>query len=368
MRTISGLGARRASTGIDDPATATAREDLTVLLASLWLTVGLFLDGYAHENLLDGDETFLTPWHAVFYAGFAAVVTALWRIAERRRSPGQALVEALPPGYRPAALGVALFAAGGAGDAVWHSRYGVESGIHALLSPTHLVLFAGLVLVLTAPYRAAADADVAPDAPASWRGSWRPLLSVLLTTSLVGFFCNFVWGLGTAALTRVPYDPVSQAGEDQVIAAVASTLVSTIVLFGAALFVLGRVRPPLGAFTILFGFVALAVAAAFDEDPAGIAAAVVAGLVADVALRARRQVGPALVASAVAMWLVFYALVAADGPIAWDAEIWTGAVVLNGLAVLAMVQLARPGDRLLMAATPPLVLGSSTSERTSEGA
>ena len=51
---------------------ATAGEYALTLLASFWLTIGLFLDGYAHEHLLDGDESFLTPWHLVFYSGFAA--------------------------------------------------------------------------------------------------------------------------------------------------------------------------------------------------------------------------------------------------------------------------------------------------------
>ena len=54
------------------PAPATGREHLGTVLFGLWMTVGLFLDGYFHQNLDDDVESFLTPWHCVFYAGFVA--------------------------------------------------------------------------------------------------------------------------------------------------------------------------------------------------------------------------------------------------------------------------------------------------------
>ena len=316
---------------------ATAGEYALTLLASFWLTVGLFLDGYAHEHLLDGDESFLTPWHLVFYSGFAAAVVVLWRIADRRRRPEQPLVDALPTGYRGAATGLALFAVGGVGDAAWHSRFGVETGIHALLSPTHLVLFAGLVLIMTAPYRSERPASSVDTARSSWRTAWPSVASVVLTTALVGFFLNFVWGLGTGALARVPYNPVTEAGEDQLIAAIGSTIVTTLVLFGAALLLVRKGHVPLGACTLLFGFVALAVAAAFDEDPAGVLAAVVAGAALDGLLRTPLSLRTVFGLAAVSLWVTYYLLVALDGPIAWHAEVWTGAVVLNGLTALALV-------------------------------
>lgn len=323
-------------------ADATTREHLLTLLASFWLTIGLFLDGYAHEHLLDGDESFLTPWHLVFYSGFAAAAMVMWRLAERRRHAGQGLVDALPTGYRGAATGLGLFTVGGVGDAAWHTRFGVETGIHALLSPTHLLLFAGLVLMMTAPYRATRSTAAAADG-SSWREAWPAVASVLLTTALVGFFLNFVWGLGTGALTRVAYDPVTEAGEDQLIAAVGSTLVTTLVLFGAALALLRGRRAPLGSCTLLFGFVALAVAAAFDEDPVGVLAAVVAGAVLDALLRTQLPLRTVFGTAAASLWLTYYLLVALDGPIAWHAEVWTGTVVLNGLAAVALV--TAPGGR-----------------------
>lgn len=38
---------------------------------------------------------------------------------------------------------------------LWHSRFGIEAGIEALLSPTHLVLALGGMLMVSGPLRAA---------------------------------------------------------------------------------------------------------------------------------------------------------------------------------------------------------------------
>ncbi|MFZ6005581.1 MAG: hypothetical protein ACOYXM_16785 [Actinomycetota bacterium] len=322
---------------------ASDREHLGTVLFGLWMTVGLFLDGYFHQNLDTDGESFLTPWHGVFYAGFTA--SALWLATMSRRRAGGAVdwrLTSLPAGYDGARLGLLLFALGGLGDAGWHSAFGVERGIDALLSPTHLLLFAGLVLILTAPLRAArATPDHAP-------GPWMLAGSVIAATALVGFFLNFAWGLGIAALTRVAYDPVTDAGETAVIAGVASTLVTTAVLFTAARALLAAVTPPAAAFTLMFGTVALLVSSAFDEDAEGVAAAAVAGAMLDVLIRMKdadrlRWPLPAcLGAAAATLWLVYLGLLSALDGIEWPAEIWLGTVALNALAAFALGSVIAP--------------------------
>ena len=42
-------------------------EDMLTVVGAAWMIAGLFLDGYAHQNLLDGEDSFFTPYHAVFY-------------------------------------------------------------------------------------------------------------------------------------------------------------------------------------------------------------------------------------------------------------------------------------------------------------
>jgi hypothetical protein len=321
-------------------APATDREHLGTVLFGLWMTIGLFLDGYFHQNLETESESFLTPWHAVFYAGFAA--SALWMAAmSRRRAPGQVdwLLSSLPPGYGGARLGLGLFALGGVGDALWHAAFGVERGVDALLSPTHLVLFAGLVLILTAPVRAVRFAPEAPPRP------WLVVGSVTSAAALVGFFLNFAWGLGIAAFTRVGYDPISEVGETEVIAGVASTIVTTLVLCGAARTLLSTGRPPAGAMTVLFGIVALLVSAAFDEDAEGVAAALAAGVLLDVVLGSRARgtnptsAGAAFAAGTAVLWGIYFGLLEALDGMAWQAEIWMGALVLNALLGYAIAVL-----------------------------
>jgi len=322
---------------------ASGREHLGTVLFGLWMTVGLFLDGYFHQNLDSDGESFLTPWHAVFYAGFTASV--LWLVGmSRRRAPGVVdwRLSFLPAGYAGARLGLVLFALGGLGDAFWHSAFGVERGIDALLSPTHLLLFAGLVLILTAPLRAARAV------PESAPGSWIIAGSVISATALVGFFLNFAWGLGIAALTRVPYDPVTDAGETAVIAGVASMLVTTVVLFTAARVLIAAGAVPAGALTALFTLTALLVSVAFDEDAEGVVAAMLGGVVLDAAIHARTRL-PKL-SSAVAfgiassvLWLGYLGLLQALDGIEWQAEIWLGAVALSSLCAAALAALTPPG-------------------------
>lgn len=324
----------RLDVSLTAPAPATQRDHLLTVVFGSWMTAGLFLDGYFHQNIDGPTESFVTPWHAVFYAGFCASAFWLWTMA-RRRATGRPWLRSLPPGYEAAGVGVALFALGGAGDAAWHNAFGVERGIDALLSPTHLLLFAGLVLLLSAPFRAVVAAPSAPPAP------WLVVASMTSITSLTAFFLNFVWGLGIAGYTRVAYDNVTEIGEVQVIAGVASMLVTTAVLFGAAWFVLSRGRVPRATFTLMFGIVALLVSAAFDEDAEGIVAALLAGITLDVCLRVLRRRGrdalaPSFAVASGVLWLAYVLqLVALDG-IAWGSELWVGAVVLNTLAAYAI--------------------------------
>ena len=63
-------------------------------------------------------------------------------------------------------------------------------GIAALLSPTHLLLFTGIALILLAPFRAAWSSPEAPSA--GLLGVLPALLSITLLTALVAFFFGYV--------------------------------------------------------------------------------------------------------------------------------------------------------------------------------
>jgi len=138
------------------------------------------LDGWAH-NTRPQLETFFTPWHAVFYSGFISVALWIcWSVWRRSR---------VPAGYGPAPLGVAIFLLSGVGDMIWHLAFGIERDIAALLSPTHLGLFTGAFLIVTAPLRSQGTD------PAVGRGR-RPSLGQLLpavgSVALAGSLCAFI--------------------------------------------------------------------------------------------------------------------------------------------------------------------------------
>ena len=150
-----------AATPAMRPATTRRQDTITVLLA-LWLMIGLFVDGWAHNNL-DQIETFFTPWHALFYSGFTA--TALWIawLVARERSAGRTWREAIPRGYEGSVAGVIIFGIGGVGDWLWHTIFGIEVSIDALLSPTHLILLTGILLIFSGPLRSAWSDPVEPE-------------------------------------------------------------------------------------------------------------------------------------------------------------------------------------------------------------
>ena len=53
--------------------------------------------------------------------------------------------------HKPGVYGIIVFAVSGFGDLIWHETLGVEENTDILLSPTHIGLFIGLMMSVTAP-------------------------------------------------------------------------------------------------------------------------------------------------------------------------------------------------------------------------
>ena len=115
---------------------------------------GLFVDGWAHFHD-KVDQSFFTPWHAVFYGGFALCAGFLILTMILNRARGYTGRATLPAGYDLTMLGAVIFAAGGVADMAWHIAFGIEQAAEALLSPSHLLLAAGMFLMMSGPFRAA---------------------------------------------------------------------------------------------------------------------------------------------------------------------------------------------------------------------
>lgn len=114
--------------------------------------IGGYVDGWAH-NHFDTIESFFTPWHAILYGGFALSALYLVVPAWRNHRAGYDWAHSLPRGYFVSLLGVGLFAVAGFCDMIWHILLGVEANIDAFMSPPHIALFTGTLLMLSGPVR-----------------------------------------------------------------------------------------------------------------------------------------------------------------------------------------------------------------------
>ncbi|MDG6102657.1 hypothetical protein Daura_41950 [Dactylosporangium aurantiacum] len=320
--------AAHATTAPGRPA-STPRRDLAVALAALWLTGGLYLDGWAHVHVPEL-ETFFTPWHGVLYSGYAALAVALVPAALWRGRPAGPVGDWVPAGYGPGLLGAVLFAAGGVVDMTWHTLLGVEADLEALLSPPHLLLLTAGMLMVTTPVRAAAARRAAPS-PA---GDLPVLLSMLSATGLAAFFLNY---LSPFIDAPAAFDSYGDGGPTF---GLAQHLTFTTLVVAATLFTWTRLgRVPAGLITVVVA--AAAVPAGVFNDFEHLAAQLwpLAGAaLADAAVRwtaARRpHLTPLTVGAAIPLlvWTAHLIGVQASLEVAWSVELWSGVVVLTTLA------------------------------------
>lgn len=328
------------------------RAELGTMLLGTWLMVGLFVDGWAHSNLA-GLETFFTPWHALFYSGFTA--TAAWIAWQAYRSGVLSRgLPALPLGYRGALLGVAVFAVGGLADMTWHVVFGIEQDIAALFSPTHLLLFIGIALILSASLRAAWSAEPPGGAP-SYRRFLPVLMSATLTTTLFAFMLMYLAAFATNGAAR-PVVDWSTGLESGGVAAhwlqvntLAAVFTTNVVLLAPLLLLVRRWQPPMGTATTLFTTVAV-LTAALDEfsTPLFVVGSALAGVLTDLLLRALRPsserpwtVWVLGAAAPLTVWPLWFGAVALSGGVGWSVELWTGTimwtVILGGTLALLVV-------------------------------
>ena len=329
--------------------------DLVSVLFGAWLAVGLFVDGWAH-NALRGLETFFTPWHALLYSGFLAC--AVWylgltvraRVAHRIPSIG-----AIPVGYGWGVAGVFIFGAGGLGDMTWHLYFGIEQGIDALFSPTHILLAIGLITILAAPLRAAWRGP-SPRAGHTIRSFLPVILSMTLTVAVIAFFFMYLWTpLRPYHIVKSIYFSRFANGSDvrasYITSGVTGMLVMTAVMIGGVLWLLPRWRPPFGTVTIVFSLVATLMSGigAFEQAYL-IWPQALAGLCGDIAIRqfdptpARPVMFRVFAASlALVLWIGVLGTDAVYRGLGWSPEVIGGSVVWATLTALVIAMLMTMG-------------------------
>ncbi len=320
-------------------------EHLVYVFFGLWTLVGLSLDGWAHRNQPEL-ESFFTPWHAVFYSGFTGGAAWLsWMVYRRRRSV-RSLIDAIPRGYELAVVGLAIFAVGGVGDGIWHTVFGIESSIDALLSPTHLLMLSGILLSATAPVRA--YWRLPGSAVAARFGSFLPVtVSTALVVTSLAFFFMYANGLANWPMSRsyVPYVNELEAAHG-----VLSTVTTTVIIVAPILFLLRRWTPPLGTFTVIGTIHGLAMAGldAF-ELWWQVIAVVVGGLTADLIIRMggsnrRSSIRWIAVGVPLALWLASTLVIHLAWTVRWPPELWIGQIVLAVMLGAGLSLLAAPPE------------------------
>jgi hypothetical protein len=328
---------------------------VTALLAT-WLVGGVLADGWAHEH--QTLESIVTPWHAILYSGFLAVAGWVTWNGWRHHRSGLPWPASFPAGYGLAAVGAVTFWLSGFADLAWHQAFGIEKGDAALLSPSHLGLLAGGVLLLTGPVRSAAARRpiLREDMPfeAVWALTMTTFTTAFLLHELNPFWRNPI-SIGhrdALAAATVPGSTLpTQLG---LAATVGAVIVTTLVLFGPIILAARRWPLTVGRVAIIVGVPSLGLQAVTGFNDAGLAmlgilGAVAAGVVARVA-----RAGPdrtwairlGVAGAAITFWAVYVGMVGvADGGLGVKAEIWGGLLVWAGLSVLAAATIATPsGD------------------------
>ncbi|RMF81259.1 MAG: hypothetical protein D6737_05530 [Chloroflexi bacterium] len=269
------------------------RFDIIMILLSTWFVTGVYLDGWAHNNISNLIDDFFTPWHGVLYSGYFAVAGFTVLTLYRNVSKGYAFGRALPRGYLLSLLGVVIFFFAGGGDFVWHEIFGFEENIEALLSPTHLLLVLGGLLFVSGPLRAAWHRPNA-ETDTSWRGLFPVVLSLLLVYSLVTFIMQFG---SIVTFPNVLAGSVRHGSPDFVrsVVAINDLLIQSAMITGLLLVALRRWHLPFGAITAILTINTLAMHLMDWDDSQGfwglVIAALLTGLIADVA---RHQLRPSL--------------------------------------------------------------------------
>ena len=323
---------------------ASPTQDAVTVVIGLWLIGGLFSDGWAHHNVPEL-EGFFTPWHGALYLGL--VLTGL-RYAWLGQAGGLRWYRQVPAGYGWGVVGIGVFAFGGLADMAWHLAFGVEAGIDALLSPSHLVLFAGGLLILTSAVRSRwGVGDISSPVAMG---------ALALVTALVSFFLlyvsEFTAHAPTIAVRALPEGhPDHTTSELPATAGLGGFLITTALLVVPLVWTWQRGRAPRGLLTMLVALTAWLGAAVVDLDRVavfGAAGATLGAIAGEFALAwlenrhlPRRSRIPVLAAAAIVpTWTVHMASLAIGVGLAWPVELWSGAVILSGLAAAALGGLA----------------------------
>lgn len=312
---------------------------LMAVLISCLLS-GFYIDGWAHVHGLV-DKTFFTPWHGLLYASYFVCTLALAIAVGINHLRGWPWLSAIPRGYELSLLGGPLFLIGGVGDLIWHTLFGFDVNIEALLSPTHLLLAFSALLILAGPLRAAWQ-RTDPVNTHNWRTLLPALLSLLAVFSIFTFFTRFAHPFSWTVLVT---DGLTN---QEKIRGVAAIVLQAVILMGFLLFALRRWHLPLGTFTLVFTLNAVLVGLK-DDAVFLVPAVLLAGGAVDLLYWfLRPAVGRVATlrlfafSVPVVYYLGYFITLMLTSGITWSIHLWLGSIVMAGVIGLTLSYILLP--------------------------
>jgi hypothetical protein len=332
---------------------AQRRDDAVAGICGVWMIAGLFLDGWAHRN--QKPESFFSPWHGILYSGFLASSLWMLKVARSHHRPGTSLRRSLPIGYGFRSIGVLLFGAGAVADLVWHQIFGIEVNVEALLSPSHLLLLSGGLLMACGPIVSTLARENLMKRSQSSKGTWAAVGPIVLTMafviSVMQFFLMYLSPFENGIFARAEADVALNEGGTWLVAelrnhGIASIFLFTLTFVLATLWLVRNVTIPTGTFFVMW-FIPSVLQTLLSNFSTvrTLIGPFVAAFLAELtwpSIRDRvRHVGLLagwLAALMLVLWLGFFLGVRLYGPLSFQVEFWMGiptfAALLTALIVL----------------------------------
>ena len=324
------------------------RFDLMATLLAVWVIIGVFVDVNAH-NHGQVDDTFFTPWHFLLYFG-VAVNGLMFGIAQLRNvNQGYAWARSLPKGYFLSLVGVVIFGFAGGFDFLWHSLFGFEANLEALLSPSHLLLAVGAVFFMIGPFRALWERD---EPQTGWRALYPAIVSAMITMALLTMFTQFSNVMSEPGLFAGTRSPNGNSFLWDVVL-VSNVLIPTVIMMGTVLLMLRRWTLPVGTLTVMLTVHAammfwLRIGHIGNHWPI-LFGALFTGIIADALLLFLRpsvqRVGAlrlfAFVVPAV-YFLLFFGIMLGTVGVWWSIHMWLGVTFMAGITGFGLSYLLAP--------------------------
>lgn len=332
-------------------------------LAGYWTIAGLYTDAGWH--IRHDVDTFFTWAHALLYSGLLILLSLLAARYFARRHRDEHFLSTLGPAYSWSAIGALIFLIGGAADMINHLFFGFEAGFDALLSPTHQVIGAGVLLIIAGPIRSAVSQAPRPvtlteQLPAIISAA--AILELMHWGTQVFFRADAARSLGLTvpheldanALTFMTIHFYQQGGS------LIAVMLQSLLAMGTAFYLARNFRLQPGALTILFvlgnGVIAVTHSLGWLDALSVLCASVAAGITGDVFLAG----APAYFGSR--RWLMSFAFTVPVvyagvlllftmifmGGTWWDPIFAIGAVFYAGLfsLLLSLVVSAKPPESI----------------------